>query len=318
MTRGDYVSRGARYWEEWRLMWGVGDVYANYRPGAVGHDFRLNILMDYSRIGQREGEVAFNLLGAGFAGSGWESQSIYALYNVTAVSTTYILAWCQNHSIPVYSINQTNLYEVLPRLHYPGWLREWIKGDVLAGNIVITPDRYVTIERWHGTGWAVINPETGLGAYYILGGLFESTEEIKALEESLGPGDVAVGGAAAIVILMWLYSLLFEGGGGLLSDWLERSNITKDDAAAKAAWSWSSIAVGIGFSLYLLPFLTVNAMLLTIPLGIMFGGGLLVGILVGLTPFTTFSYFILGLSIVFALYYTILAIEPHGEVYVLG
>jgi hypothetical protein len=236
MTRGDYVSRGARYWEEWRLMWGVGDVYANYRPGAVGHDFRLNILMDYSRIGQREGEVAFNLLGEGFAGSGWESQSIYALYNVSAVSTTYILAWCQNHSIPVYSINQTNLYETLPRLHYPGWLKEWIKSDVLAGNIVITPDRYVTIERWHGTGWAVINPETGLGAYYILGGLFETTEELEALEESLGPEDVVVGGAAAIVILMWLYSLLFEGAGGLLSNETKEAIVKKSEAGLETAY----------------------------------------------------------------------------------
>jgi hypothetical protein len=192
--------------------------------------------MDYSRIGQREGEVAFNLLGAGFAGSGWESQSIYALYNVTAVSTTYILAWCQNHSIPVYSINQANLYETLPRLHYPGWLREWIKGDVLAGNIVITPDRYVTIEKWHGTGWAVINPETGLGAYYILGGLFETTEEIKALEESLGPGDVAVGGTAAIVILMWLYSLLMGDAGGSMSGELDNATIEKWEDI-KGHWS---------------------------------------------------------------------------------
>jgi hypothetical protein len=33
------------------------------------------------------------------------------------------------HSTP---IDQASLYETLPRLHYPGWLREWVRGDVLA------------------------------------------------------------------------------------------------------------------------------------------------------------------------------------------
>jgi hypothetical protein len=112
-------------------------------------------------------------------------------------------AWCQNNSIPVYSINQTNLYETLPKLRLPGWLKDWIKGDVLAGYTVVAPDRYVTIERWHGIGWAMIDPYSGLGAYYILGGLGENT--------SLGYKDIRAGGSGTIPTN---FSISGPGAGG--------------------------------------------------------------------------------------------------------
>lgn len=128
MTRGDYVSRGARYWESYTKMWGIYDYYGHYYPGAVGHDHSVNIFRTYSQIGQEEGNIAFRLLGAGFGGSGWESQSIYSLYNTTAISTTYILAYAQNNSIPIYSINQSNLNESLANLTIP----DWIKDDTLS------------------------------------------------------------------------------------------------------------------------------------------------------------------------------------------
>lgn len=141
MTRADYVARGARYYEMWYGSWGFYDVYANYRPSAVGHDFPVNILRDYSTIGQEEGRTAFHLLGAGFAGSGWESQSIYSLYNTTAVSTTYILAYAQNQSMPIYTLNQSNINDTIGNLTQPDWVKDWVKGAVEAGYICGVPLR---------------------------------------------------------------------------------------------------------------------------------------------------------------------------------
>ena len=172
VTRGDYVHRGAEYWEVWRGYWGFYDVYAYYMPGGPAHDHRVDITESYSTIGQREGMVAFNLLVEGFAGSGWESQSIYALYNTTAVSTTYILAYAQNMSMPIYTINSTNYNEEIPKLRQPEWIKDRVRALAQAGYIVVIPEAWVTINQWQGTGWAAIDPYTGLGAYIIAGGMY--------------------------------------------------------------------------------------------------------------------------------------------------
>jgi len=202
-TRGDYVHRGARYWETWKGFWGFYDVYATYAPGGPAHDHRVSITQSYSRIGQREGMVAFNLLAEGFAGSGWESQSIYALYNTTAVSTTYILAYAQSKNITVYTINSTNINETLQKLRVDGWIKDEIREKVMQGYIVLIPESYVTINQWRGTGWAVIDPYTGLGAYIIAGGYYKNTTPPQILaggwstvpynySEVIAPGECAV------------------------------------------------------------------------------------------------------------------------------
>ncbi|MBC7090292.1 MAG: hypothetical protein H5T37_07910, partial [Methanobacteriaceae archaeon] len=166
------VSMGARYWETLYGFWGIYRVYANYRPGAISHDVPIWIISSYSKIGQEEGRVLYHLK-SGFAGSGWESQSIYGLFNVEAVSTTYILAYAQSQGIPVYVINQENLYEILPKLKVASWIKNWIIANVNAGHQVIIPEQELTIGQWRGTGWASID-ENGLGAYIITGGLYEA------------------------------------------------------------------------------------------------------------------------------------------------
>jgi hypothetical protein len=197
-VRNDYVSRHSRYWEDWYLSWGAGDVYARYRPAGVAHDFQVHITKTYSRIGQSEGRVAFRLLPSGFAGSGWESQSIYALYNVTSVSATYILAWAQNHSIPVYTINQSNYAELVPKLRVDQWLRDRVTRAAQSGRVVIIPDRYLRIEKWYGTGWTELDPTTGAGGYLIVGVMTYMREgEAGNASIRLGPEHVSVGGHAA-------------------------------------------------------------------------------------------------------------------------
>jgi hypothetical protein len=168
IARCDYVSRGVRYWENYNGI-GIYRVYANYMPGAISHDVPIDSISSYSKIGQEEGCLLFNLK-AGFTNSGWESQSIYGLFNVTAVSTTYIIAYAQSNGIPVYSINSDNIDEILPKLRLAQWVIDEIRNDVNAGYQVIIPETEVTIGQWHGIGWAVLG-SNGFGAYIISGGL---------------------------------------------------------------------------------------------------------------------------------------------------
>jgi len=172
IARCDYVSRGVRYWENYNGI-GIYRVYANYMPGAISHDVPIDSISSYSKIGQEEGCLLFNLK-AGFANSGWESQSIYGLFNVTAVSTTYIIAYAQSNGIPVYSINSDNIDEILPKLRLAQWVIDEIRNDANAGYQVIIPETEVTIGQWHGIGWAVLG-SNGFGAYMISGGLNSNT-----------------------------------------------------------------------------------------------------------------------------------------------
>jgi squalene cyclase len=41
---------------------------------------------------------------------------------------------------------------------------------VNGGRIVVVPEQELQIGEWNGTGWVVIDPDTGAGAYYISGG----------------------------------------------------------------------------------------------------------------------------------------------------
>ena len=83
-----------------------------------------------------------------------ESQSIYGLFKVTAVSTTYILAYAQSQGIPVYVINQENLYEILPKLKVASWIKNWIIANVEAGYQVIIPEEggYNWTMAWYRLG----------------------------------------------------------------------------------------------------------------------------------------------------------------------
>jgi hypothetical protein len=327
MTRADHVKRGTRYYEMWYGFWGFYNVYANYRPGAVGHDNPVNIIRDYSTICQEEGRLAFHLLDAGFAGSGWKSQSIYALYNTTAVSTTHILAYAQNTSMPIYTLNQSNLNDTLPLLNQPDWVKDWVRGTVKAGYVVIIPEGWIDINDWHGTGWTELDPTTGAGGYLIVGVMtYMNTGEAGNTSIRLGPEHITVGGHAAQPMDMEWAREKF----GNLSEWLKEqlglANITKDEAKAEAARQWFSIAVGAGFSLVLagLPFFTVTGMLALIPLvtvATWIGPEAYFGFLVGEVlkkGKKRLSVLLTAYSLGVAMYYTKMAYDPGDELYLVG
>lgn len=136
--------------------------------GGMTIDVGRNILVV---VGKNSDERSSFMLWTGMMGSGAEYAIFEQLHNITSISAMKILREANNRNVSIYTINQSNLYQILPALELPYYIKGWIESDVNAGRIVVTPAQEIQIEDWHGAGWVVIDPATGAGGYYISGGL---------------------------------------------------------------------------------------------------------------------------------------------------
>jgi hypothetical protein len=94
--------------------------------------------------------------------------------------------------------DQSNYAELVPKLRVDQWLRDRVTRAAQSGRVVIIPDRYLRIERWHGTGWTELDPTTGAGGYLIVGVMTYMREgEAGNTSIRLGPEHITVGGHAA-------------------------------------------------------------------------------------------------------------------------
>ena len=136
--------------------------------GGMSIDVDRNVI---AQAGEDSNVTTSFMHSTGMTGSTLEHGIFEQLYNVTSVSAMKILQEANNRGIPIYTINQTNVDEILPILQLPDSIKNWIRSDINAGRIVIVPKQEIQIEDWEGTGWIVTDPDTGAGAYYISGGL---------------------------------------------------------------------------------------------------------------------------------------------------
>jgi len=93
------------------------------------------------------------------------------LYSIPSVSAVKVLQIANQEGIPIYTINTTNVNEILPRLQVSEAVKAGIRGAVASGMVVTIPERNIQYYNWSGVGYIVLNPETGAGAYMISGGL---------------------------------------------------------------------------------------------------------------------------------------------------
>ena len=139
--------------------------------GGMSIDFTHETIFAVGTAGDRE-EKAF-MLSTGMLGSCLEHEIFEQLYNIESVSTMKILELANNCDIRIYTITKENIGNALPALQLPDYVKNEIKDDVNAGQIVVVPEKEIQIKSWGGTGWASIDPETGSGRYVISGGLGE-------------------------------------------------------------------------------------------------------------------------------------------------
>ena len=76
----------------------------------------------------------------------------------------------QQQGQTIYTINKDNFSQILPKLNLSSSVITDIRNAVNAGRIVTAHERNISVKGWSGTGYIVLDPESGVGAYMIGGG----------------------------------------------------------------------------------------------------------------------------------------------------
>jgi len=115
-------------------------------------------------------------LQAGMIASSLEHQTPEQLYNtdpdnpVQGISTMKAFAIANAEGQKIYTVTQDNINDVLPKIQASPLTLNAITNAVNAGKTVTVHEREVSVPGWTGTGYMVIDPVTGDGAYMISGG----------------------------------------------------------------------------------------------------------------------------------------------------
>jgi hypothetical protein len=137
---------------------------------GMNMDVDRNIYVAFPNSGK--GADAHNfMLTSGYLGSALEHGIFEQLYSIPSVSAVKVLQIANQEGIPIYTINATNINEILPRLQVSEAVKAGIRGAVASGMVVTIPEKNIQYYNWSGVGYIVLNPETGAGAYMISGGL---------------------------------------------------------------------------------------------------------------------------------------------------
>lgn len=87
------------------------------------------------------------------------------------VSATKALSLAAQQGQTIYTITKANYAEILPKLNHSNVVMTDIRNGVNTGKTVTVHDTQITLNGWSGTGYTILDPESGAGAYMIGGGL---------------------------------------------------------------------------------------------------------------------------------------------------
>jgi hypothetical protein len=198
-----------------------------------------------------------------------------------AISAVKALAKADQQGQKIYHITQANMATVLPNIHHDPLVMDEIKAALAVGKEVTTHTDAVSVPGWSCAGYIIMDPQTGIGAYKIGGGMngSEFTEDgarkfnkfvnvmstiwdaMATLYES-GAKKYAADALKDIVRVLGKISI-FAGLVGIIANVIDLAATCNQYAAM--AFSFIMVAVGIA----------------TIGLSLLSGGaGLLVGIIV--------------------------------------
>lgn len=71
----------------------------------------------------------------------------------------------------VYQLTSANMDVVLPALNHDSSAMSEIRAALLSGMEVTTHETAIAVPGWEGSGYIILDPDTGVGAYKISGGL---------------------------------------------------------------------------------------------------------------------------------------------------
>ena len=144
------------------------------KAGGIG----LDIPMTKTVVADNNAKQNFKnyRMQAGMIASSLEHQTPEQMYNtdpnnpIQGISTMKAFALANAQGQKIYTVNQQNIDTILPMIQATHLVKGDIMNAVAAGKIVTVHEREVSVPVWHGTGYMVIDPVTGDGAFLIGGG----------------------------------------------------------------------------------------------------------------------------------------------------
>lgn len=142
----------------------------NAIPSGMEMDIAMDRMIAISREGSKTKAKAFMDI-AGLTGSYHEHDIFERIDGFSSISAVKAIQSANTNGITVYTINSTNISQLLPLLQVDSDIKTDIQNAVNAGREVTIPQKNVQINDWIGIGYIAINTITGAGAYMISGGV---------------------------------------------------------------------------------------------------------------------------------------------------
>ncbi len=160
------------------------------------------------------------MLTTGMLSSQYESIVWEEITGYESVSTISILAKAGEENIDILFVTKDNIEEI-KSLNIDKYVKEDIEQSINAGKVVIVPSETVTIGDWSGSGYMVIDPESGAAAYMISGGLCGgSTSILVAINVLLSTFLDSLLLAETVIVLVYMVGVLLTAatlGVGILA-----------------------------------------------------------------------------------------------------
>ncbi len=161
--------------------------------GSLYIDVDANTMAVTSLEGNVKDEREFMAV-TGMMSSLYENVVWEQLTGIESVSTMSLLGRAQAQGTEILVISKENLSSSLKKLSASDSVKEEIRTKVAAGNIVIIPEKELSVNEWNGTGYMIVDPTTGVGSYMINGGVTQ--------------GQISGGALTGIVTLETLLGLI--------------------------------------------------------------------------------------------------------------
>lgn len=145
------------------------NVPVEVKGGSFFIDVDHDVFAVTSLEGKKENEIAY-MMNTGVLGSSMEHVIHEQIFQIPAVSSIKILTEASERGIPIYSISKDNI-DKLSEINVSSSVKNDIRNAVNSGKVVTIPKQEITYYDWEGTGYIVMDPETGAAGYMISGGL---------------------------------------------------------------------------------------------------------------------------------------------------
>ncbi|MEW6096115.1 MAG: hypothetical protein AB1567_06280, partial [bacterium] len=153
------------------------------KASGIKLDVARNVDFARSSEGDTTKEKQY-VVSSGIISSILEHSIFEQVFGGEAISAVKILEIANNAKIPIYSIDKSNIEKVLPDLSVDVDVIADIQNAVNAGCVVTIPKQEISFEGWTGTGYIIIDPETGDGSYLISGGMAGGFKNLTTIEKA--------------------------------------------------------------------------------------------------------------------------------------